>query len=463
MNCRQDHKHDWRRYGDQPRPHRHVQFLTAPSSPPQLPPYSHSRYDARHPTEPPHQSLRMPTMYFPDRQGRASNGLNPRSFDYVATEDLLLYPQSRYDARHPAEPPHQSLLMPTMYFPYPQVRASNGLNPRSFDYVATEDLPLNAAPPRSTQASPAMAAVPVATEDLPLTAAPPGSTQASPAMEAAPFTLIGPGWRALKERSNLWFNSPDGRLFKRPGAALKHEAGRRAKATADIINAPNAHNVDPPTAPPNVSPTNSGEEEVDEAAKAPTEQVPEADRPVWYSAMVAEAAKLAALQVVAAGAAGAAAIRPQVLAAAQESVEGAEGALDDEVEVAEQAEVVEEEANGALDNEVVAEQAEVVEEANDALDDEVMVEQADAGAAGAAAIPEVLAAAQEPVEDAEGALDDEAEQAEVVEEAELVPAPALPPPLEVEAGGAFNAEVNNNQNEALAMAEVEGEMEHCNL
>jgi hypothetical protein len=33
----------------------------------------------------------------------------------------------------------------------------------------------------------------------------------------------------------------------------------------------------------------------------------------------------------------------------------------------------------------------------------------------------------------------------------------------VEAGGAFNAEVNNNQNEALAMAEVEGEMEHCNL
>jgi hypothetical protein len=121
-----------------------------------------------------------------------------------------------------------------------------------------------------------------------------------------------------------------------------------------------------------------------------------------------------------------------------------------------------------------------VEEANDALDDEVMVEQADAGAAGAAAIPEVLAAAQEPVEDAEGALDDEAEQAEVVEEAELVPAPALPPPLEVEeaelvpapalpppleveAGGAFNAEVNNNQNEALAMAEVEGEMEHCNL
>jgi len=116
-----------------------------------------------------------------------------------------------------------------------------------------------------------------------------------------------------------------------------------------------------------------------------------------------------------------------------------------------------------LDNEVVAEQAEVVEEANDALDDEVMVEQADAGAAGAAAIPEVLAAAQEPVEDAEGALDDEAEQAEVVEEAELVPAPALPPPLEVEAGGAFNAEVNNNQNEALAMAEVEGEMEHCNL
>jgi len=429
-------------------------------------------------------------MYFPDRQGRASNGLNPRSFDYVATEDLLLYPQSRYDARYPAEaPPHQSLLMPTMYFPYPQVRASNGLNPRSFDYVATEDLPLNAAPPRSTQASPAMAAVPVATEDLPLnaapsrstqaspamaavpvatedlplTAAPPGSTQASPAMEAAPFTLIGPGWRALKERSNLWFNSPDGRLFKRPGAALKHEAGRRAKATADIINAPNAHNVDPPTAPPNVSPTNSGEEEVDEAAKAPTEQVPEADRPVWYSAMVAEAAKLAALQVVAAGAAGAAAIRPQVLAAAQESVEGAEGALDDEVEVAEQAEVVEEEANGALDNEVVAEQAEVVEEANDALDDEVMVEQADAGAAGAAAIPEVLAAAQEPVEDAEGALDDEAEQAEVVEEAELVPAPALPPPLEVEAGGAFNAEVNNNQNEALAMAEVEGEMEHCNL
>ena len=238
---------------------------------------------------------------------------------------------------------------------------------------------------------------------------------------------------------------------------MKYEAGRRARATADIMNAPNVHNVDPPTAPPNVSPTHSGEEEVDEAAQAPTEratdqspalpQVPEADRPAWYDAMVAEAAKLAALQVVAAGAAGAAAIRPQVLAAAQESVEGAEGALDDEVEVAEQAEVVEEEANGALD-------------------DEVMVEQAEAGAAGAAAIqPQVLAAAQEPVEEAEGALDDEvvAEQAEVVEEAELVPAPALPPPLEVEAGGAFNAEVNNNQNEALAMAEVEGEMEHCNL
>ena len=225
---------------------------------------------------------------------------------------------------------------------------------------------------------------------------------------------------------------------------MKYEAGRRAKATADIINAPNVHNVDPPTAPPNVSPTHSGEEEVDEAAQAPTEratdqspalpQVPEADRPAWYHAMVAEAAKLAALQVVAAGAAGAAAI-PQ-------PVEDAEGALDDEV---------------------VAEQAEVVEEANDALDDEVMVEQAEEGAAGAAAIPQVMAAAQEPVEDAEGALDDEAEQAEVVEEAELVPAPALPPPLEVEAGGAFNAEVNNNQNEALAMAEVEGEMEHCNL
>ena len=85
--------------------------------------------------------------------------------------------------------------------------------------------------------------------------------------------------------------------------------------------------------------------------------------------------------------------------------------------------------------------------------------------AGAAALPQILAGDQEPVEDAEGALDDEmvAEQADVVEEAELVPVPALPPPLE--AGGAFNAEVevNNNQNEALAAAEVEGEMEHCNL
>ena len=331
----------------------------------------------------------MPTTQFPNPQARASNGLNPRSLAFDATEDLL--PCHHYDARPLTEPPHQSLPMPTTQFPNPQARASNGLNPRSLAFDAPEVLPVTAAPPRSTQASPAMLAASI------------------------PLPLIGPGWRVANDKTRLLFISPDLRLFKSSWGGIKYEACRRAKATADVMST----NVDPLTAPMNVSPTHSGEEEVDEAAvQAPTE--PATDQPP----------------------AGAAAL-PQILAAAQEPVEDAEGALDDE-EVAEQAEGVEEEANGALD-------------------DEVMVEQAEAGAAGAAAIPQVLAAAQEPVEDAEGALDDEAEQAEVVEEAELVPAPALPPPLEVEAGGAFNAEVNNNQNEALAMAEVEGEMEHCNL
>ena len=379
MSYRQDRYHqyrrDWRDRRDRWPQQRRQLFLTAPSPPPQLP-YHH--YDARPLTEPPHQSLPMPATHFPHPQARASNGLNPRSLAFDATEDLL--PCHHYDARPLTEPPHQSLPMPTTHFPNPQARASNGLNPRSLAFDATEDLlpchhydarPLTEPPhqslpmpttqfpnpqarasnglnPRSLAfdatedllpchhydarplTEPPHQSLPMPTtqfpnpqarasnglnprslafdapEVLPLTAAPPRSTQASPAMLAAsiPLPLIGPGWRVAKDKSRLLFISPDLRLFKSSWGGIKYEACRRAKATADVMST----NVDPLTAPMNVSPTHSGEEEVDEAAvQAPTEQAG-ADRPDGYARLLG--GEIGRVAGCCGGAAGAAAIAP---------------------------------------------------------------------------------------------------------------------------------------------------------